>query len=163
MNKKFTIKNKTANIHLRPNRNSELVSQGLFGESFIVKKQKNFWFQGFLIRDEYNGWIHKKDLIMNFVPNYKVLAVKTIIKKKPDIKSETIDYLSMGGLVKVHSVTDEWAKIIIYYNKIGFIPTNHISPIKSQCYNIINQAVFMIGTPYLWGGKSSFGIDCSWK
>lgn len=136
----------------------------LFGEKFLVRKELNEWSFGVLCTDGYEGWIETKHLT-DFSPNnYKVIKRSSNIYKKPNDKSDIIQRLTFGCQLNVIEIKKNWAKVYMNtqsHKKIGFVPSIHISKHTSETKDWIKYCHNMIGIPYVWGGRSSDGIDCS--
>jgi hypothetical protein len=157
----YSIINPSCNIYLEPNIHSEMVSEVLFGEQLEVVKRIHKWIYIKLNLDHYSGWIEEQNLIEYVKPTHRVITQKTIIKKEPDIKSNSISYISMGSFVKVLSIQKKWAKFLLPKDNVGYIPKNHIKPLDLKENNWIEKSILMLGIPYLWGGRGLVGIDCS--
>ena len=136
----------------------------LFGEKFIVKRELKEWAFGTLYTDNYEGWLETKHLGNFSINNYVVINRSSNIYMKPNDRSIILQKLSLGSQLNVVEIKNKWAKIYFnnsnYQNK-GFVPTNHISKDTKKSKDWINYCHKMIGTPYVWGGRSSDGIDCS--
>jgi hypothetical protein len=143
---------------------TDIVSQALFGESFLVLKKVGIFFYGINLTDNYNGWISLSDLGKLADFNFYVSQIRTNILSDKDIKSQFIAYLPIRAKVTVISIQKEWVQIDLgkhFSFDIGFIPYSHI--IKKNIYK--KDWVFFAEkfneTPYRWGGRDSLGIDCS--
>ena len=111
MNVELIIISSSADILNAPRVEAELLTQGLFGESVIVlKKNKSYSFVK-LVTDGYLGWINNNSI--DHLPNgsHKITTIRTFIFLKPNIKSKTLGYLSIGSIVNVEHVENCWAKI----------------------------------------------------
>ena len=136
----------------------------LFGEKFLVKKELDEWSYGVLCTDGYEGWIHTKNLTDFSFNNYKVMKRSSNIYKKPNDKSVIIQRLTFGCQINVIEIKKKWAKVSLNnqnHEQIGFVPSIHISKHTSETKNWIKYCNNMIGIPYVWGGRSSDGMDCS--
>lgn len=157
----YSVSVNACKLFEKPNKRSEMTSEGLFGENFKVLKTKGNWVFGELGEDNYRGWTEKKNLSHKINENHKVIVLKTVVKEKPDIKSNPIFVISMCSRIHVTKIINNWAKIKLNKNKYGFVPRNHIKSIDCKTTNWIGKSTQMIGMPYLWGGRGSMGIDCS--
>ncbi len=149
-----------ANIPLRfePNDRSEIVSQVLFGEYFEITETTKNWLKIKLHDDSYEGWIDSKQS-------------RTISEKDYNKLTETSIVLS-GDLVEYISTKENILIPIPLGSSLSFLQFPEINTsdylfegLKSQGVqakaNLIQTAFLYLNAPYLWGGKTPFGIDCS--
>jgi len=140
---------------------SEMVSQLLFGESFDILSQQENWIQIISHYDNYIGWIHQRQFLsldaseIELVRNQpKVLICNTTSSVIENATGISIPLL-MGSSMPILS-EDQFN----FINKAYTLNGNFIIP-TSQKGNIIKYAAQFLGAPYLWGGRTHFGIDCS--
>lgn len=164
MNHQLRIIKNFVPLLLKKNNLISIETEGIFGEKFtIIQKDKN-WCFGFLNEDKYQGWLKSNSIGNMENPNFIVNVPKTLILKSPKVKSIPIDHLSIGSHVYVKKFIDVWAEISFFKKNIlidGYIHKFHLQKISSPNQDWIKIAESMIGVPYKWGGKTSFGIDCS--
>ena len=159
---KSIIKSK-AKIFSEPIECSILETEGLFGENFHIEKIQNNWVFGTLLSDNYKGWIKRNKLGKKFISTHKVSVLRSHIFTSPSSKASSILYVSLGSRLRVLKKDDFWAEIDLSPNQLnkGYIPSNHINKIDCKVVDWVRTAELFIGTPYVWGGRSSYGIDCS--
>ena len=149
-----------ANIPLRiePSDRSELVSQVLFGEHFVVLEQNQKWSKIKLAYDDYEGWIDNKQFKAITEEQFYLLSKDSII-----LNADLIEYITSPSNLLMPIPLGASLSFLNYeaINSENFnfegLKTSGEKP-KS---NIINTAFMYIHAPYLWGGKTPFGIDCS--
>jgi len=134
-------------------RERQLVS----GEAFLVLETHDDLAFGFAMRDCYVGYMHADTLADQAEPTHRVAVRATHLFEQADIKSQDICSLSFGSLVRIVAQTGRLGQTHDGY----FVPMVHLQPIDYQSTDPVAIAESLTGTPYLWGGNSSFGIDCS--
>ena len=80
------------------------------------------------------------------------------------MKSGCINYLPLGSQICVKDFDDFWAKVYLGNDKnqkFAYIPSKHIIKNTEKINDWVNIAEKLIGTPYVWGGRNSIGLDCS--
>ena len=152
-----TCKNKIAKIYKKPNIKSELTSQVLFGEKFIVtKKIKNFY-KGFSSYDRYSGYVLINDFLEDKEKkNYRVKIKKAFLYTSPNNKKILKKTLLFNSKVSTLENKNTFVKIGNYW-----IKKKSISKINNNSNNYLKNIYFFLGSRYLWGGNSIAGIDCS--
>jgi len=130
--------------------------QLIWGERVTVEDEDNKWAQITAVKDGYSGALPSAFLGPVVAATHWVSAAATHIYSQADFKSPDLHGLSFGSQVQVLSRGDRFAE-----TPDGFIPTPHLSPIKTELDDPVAVAELFLGTPYLWGGNSRFGIDCS--
>lgn len=130
--------------------------QLLFGETVTVLAAKDGWSQIEADKDGYPGYVPSQTLGPLTPATHWVSAASTHVYAKPDMKSPDRMTLSFGCLITVTSQTNGFAQ-----TSTGYIPATHLTPLGTFLNDPLEVAQLFIGTPYLWGGNSRFGIDCS--
>ncbi len=160
--KTFTINLQVVSLYEKQNIESEVVSQALYGENFHILEKKNDWILIQLKDDNYTGWILNYSYFNFFKTNYMVNIPCTWVYNSPDIKSYPRIKLFAGSKLKVIELRKSWARVEITEKKLfnGYIPVRHIVK-KNKKLNWLNIIKQFENAPYLWGGKTVNGIDCS--
>lgn len=154
----------SAPMRSEPDKFSELETECLFGESIEVLDKNLEWYYCRLLTDNYCGWVQKKNTGKMISPSHRVIANRTYMFKEDNIKSVCINYLPLGAQVHVKDINKKWAKIVLFdkfHLEFAYIPSNHIIEINNRVNNWVGIAEKLIGTPYIWGGRNSIGLDCS--
>jgi cell wall-associated NlpC family hydrolase len=155
----FEIADALAPMRSRPSSGAELFTQALKGERVTIYDRNGEGFAwGQLNSDGYVGWLPNSALAKpGAAPTHKITAVRTLAFPGPSIKLPPVDTLVMGAMV---IVVREEAPFVV--TREGWhLPLQHVGSIERHVKDFVAVAERFCGTPYLWGGKSSFGIDCS--
>jgi cell wall-associated NlpC family hydrolase len=132
-------------------------SQLLFGEAFRVIDERDGYAFGQALRDGYCGYVLSGALAREEAPTHWVAAPATHLYPKPRLKAPPEVSLFFGSQVRVVSEAEGFLKIGTGH----FIPRGHLQPIRARFGDWVGVADMFLGTPYLWGGSSRWGIDCS--
>lgn len=126
------------------------------GESFTVIDHADNHAFGFATKDGYCGWLSDDALMVGPTPTHWVASPGTHLYPEPRVQSHETATLPMGAQVLVTATTGAWAQ-----TPNGFVPLMHLRPIGDYLTDPVTVAESFLGTPYLWGGNSRAGIDCS--
>lgn len=113
-------------------------------------------------RDSYVGYVAEADLDAAApFPTHRVVAPRTFVYPEPDLKLPRRDVLSMGCEVAVVGHVEQRGTLYAQIVSGEAIVATHLVPIDVEAPDYVAVAERLIDTPYLWGGASAFGIDCS--
>ncbi len=144
----------------RPDRSID--TEALYGEWITVYEQTaEGWAWGQLAKDGYVGWFSSGGLGRVTAATHRVRSLRTYRYPGPDLKFPPLGLLSLGSLV---TVTDEVMTRGLGYAVLAdgsAVVSRHLVPVDDHEEDWVSVAEEMIGTPYLWGGRSSLGLDCS--
>ncbi|WP_397421275.1 C40 family peptidase [Phenylobacterium sp.] len=147
-----------ASIRAVPDAESEQMDQLLFGEWFEVLEEEGVWRLGQSLRDGYVGFVEAALLApAGSWPTHRVAAIRTYAFAGPSIKTRASGPYSINALVTVEAVEGRLAKV----SGAGWMTADHLQPIGVGEDDWAAVAERFLGTPYLWGGRESLGLDCS--
>jgi cell wall-associated NlpC family hydrolase len=148
-----------APVRKEPSHEAPLLTEALRGERVTVyESDENGWAWGQLISDNYVGYVPAAALLApGPAPTHKVAALRTFEFPGASIKLPPTAALPLGAQVAVIRADDTFAMTA----SGGHVPVRHLAPLAAAETDFVTVAERFVGAPYLWGGKTSLGIDCS--
>lgn len=141
--------------------NSKVVSQALFGEEIQIQECTNGWAR-IATPDGYFGWVPGDSFFLRnepYKPHVEVTRLKAHVYFEPDTEFGPALSLPYGSKLELIDALDyRWLKIILPDGREGYIQKGDLEP---EDFDLLNFAKKFLGLPYTWGGRSSFGYDCS--
>lgn len=141
-----------APLRLETKDTSEMVSQVLYGEHFKIIEERKNWAKIRLAQDSYEGWLDNKQLIeieselYHNINDSEINYTKDLISHITH-QNESLSTITLGAQISTaHHLGDSYQLE---------------STTNGAKKNLINNALLLLNTPYLWGGRTPLGIDCS--
>lgn len=130
----------------------------LLGELVTVYDEHEGWAWVQLQTDGYVGYVPVEALgTPDAEPTHKVCALRTFVYPGPSLKLPKLGHLTLGSRVAVLTTDGDYARLATG----GFVHTAHLDALDSHEPDFVAVAERFVGTPYLWGGRTSLGLDCS--
>jgi len=155
----FEVSYGVAPVRREPFSGAILETEALKGERVTVyDRTEEGWAWGQLMTDGYVGWLPDLALYRPAAePTHKVTALRTFAFHGPSIKLPPAETLPLGARL---AIVREDASFAV--TQEGWhVPRRHVAPLADVEADFVAVAERFVGTPYLWGGRSSLGIDCS--
>jgi hypothetical protein len=148
-----------ADLRREPAHEASLDTQALFGERVTVYETSDEgWARGQLETDGYVGYLSANALApAGPAPTHRVTALRTFGFPGADIKLPPMIALPMGATLVIVRQDERFAVDAFGWH----YPLAHLAPIAAKQPDFVAVAERLLGAPYLWGGKTSLGIDCS--
>ena len=141
-----------------PAPDAPLVTEALMGERVTIYEfNDEGWAWGQLADDGYVGWLPANALLApRAAPTHRVTALRTLAFPGPSIKLPPAVMPPLGAKLTVTREQDRFA-----VSPLGFVPAGHLAPLDHREADFVAVAERFVGAPYLWGGKTNYGLDCS--
>ena len=148
-----------APLRAEPAPDAPLATEALKGERVtIYDSNGEGWAWGQLRADGYVGWLPANALAPAGPPlTHKVTALRTFAFRGPSIKLPPVEALPFGARLGIVRIEDRMAVT----RSGAYVPAAHLAPVDFDEPDFVAVAERFLGSPYLWGGKTVLGLDCS--
>ena len=135
----------------------ELATQALFGEEFRTLERRAGRAFGQLTKDGYVGYAPSECIAAAKENSHRIVVLSSHFYSFPDIKSPARQGPTLGGEFRAIAEANGFLEV----EGEGFIPSRQAKQLADRPTDFVSVAEKFAGAPYLWGGKTCFGIDCS--
>jgi len=145
-------------LRREPRFDATLDTEALHGETLTVYDEREGWAWVQLHHDNYVGYMPSGGLVpVVTAPTHRVSVLRTYIFQEPDAKVPPLAMLSLNARVTVGETVGRFLRL----ESGGFVYARHALPLAAIAADYVAVAEAFLGTPYLWGGRTSVGLDCS--
>lgn len=158
----------TAPIHRHPDASSTMETEALMGEIFTVFDQSEGWCWGQLKSDNYVGYMPAGSLVSNSTAvstNAQIIVQRSFVYPKAELRDPPLMQLTMNA--RLHAAGTAETRGTLYQfvtlpdGRKGAVIARHIQSPETHEEDWVSMAEQFLHVPYLWGGRSSIGLDCS--
>jgi cell wall-associated NlpC family hydrolase len=156
--RRMQVSSATAPVHEAPRGDAQMISQALHGEQIDVYEEAEGWAWGQLCDDGYVGYVPAGALSGDLAAaTHKIIVPRTFVYWRPDIKSVPAECLTLEARLAVEAEEGDFLRTA----NGAYVYKTHVAELGIWAPDFVAVAASLIGAPYLWGGKSVGGIDCS--
>lgn len=137
---------------------SEMVNQILFGEQYKIIESRKKFSKIRLSHDKYEGWICNKQLLEIEKEDYD-----TLLSSEKNYTTDVLDIIKSDSFqtIVMGSILPEIKNSIFRFNNTDYTFEGLTTNVKQEKGMLIENAMMYLNSPYLWGGRTPFGVDCS--
>jgi len=158
----FQVTADSLTLRPEPRPDRPIDTEALSGEWVTVyERTPEGWAWGQLDTDGYVGWLSSDGLGPVKVATHRVRALRTYRYPGPDLKFPPLGLLSMGAQVRVTGEAETRGLTYALLSDGSAVVARHLVPVEKTDEDWVAVAEEFLGTPYLWGGRTSLGLDCS--
>jgi cell wall-associated NlpC family hydrolase len=145
-------------VRREPRFDATLDTEALHGEMVTVYEEREGWAWVQLEHDNYVGYLPSAGLVVpEQMPTHRISTLRTYVFPEPDSKVPPLALLSLNARISVAEDAGRYLRL----STGGYVYASHAVPLGQHAEDFVAVAETFIGTPYLWGGRTSVGLDCS--
>ena len=145
-------------LRSRPNPEAGVDTQALYGEEVMVYEDHEGWAWGQLLADEYVGYMPANALrAPGAAATHRVSVPRSFAYPGASMKLPVVTALPLGARVSIVETQGDFSRSA----DNGFIFSRHLAGVTDFAPDFVGIAELFLNVPYLWGGKTSLGLDCS--
>lgn len=146
----------------KPDLSTGIDTEMLLGETLQVFERNNGWAWVQADADGYAGYLPETAFGETVAVTHRIVAPRTFLYPQAELRKPPVAALSMGSLLRIVGEEEtRGTRYLMTENGEGVIASHCQSLEQKQADDYVSVAVHFLETPYLWGGRSGFGIDCS--
>ena len=153
-----------ADLRRRPEAGAPLDTQLLFGEAVTVYDEAGGWAWVQNAADGYVGYVEAERLAEagpGDPPRHYLKVLRSFVYPEPDLKTPPLLAVSFMSPLQVVGTRERYSEIALPDGGRGWVYTAHFAEAGETAPDFVATAHMFLGVPYLWGGRSSLGLDCS--
>jgi cell wall-associated NlpC family hydrolase len=154
---KFSVRHGRASLRVRPADSAAQDSELLFGEIVTAYEQKDGWSWIQAQTDGYVGYVRSEALGRDETATSRVIALMASVFPVPDLKAPVADFLPLNAMVRHEALDGDYVRI----GSGQFVHYRHLALLSEHGTDFVAVAERFLGVPYVWGGKTFAGLDCS--
>lgn len=158
----FVVRSPLVDLKPRPSRGAGTDTQLLMGDLVRVFEQRDGWAW---LQAEHDGYVgYAPTSAIGFraaTATHHVITPRTFLYREADLKTPPVATISMGAALAVAGSRE--TRNTLYAELAGgrFVVASHVAPLEEVELDWVGTAAKFLNTPYLWGGMSGEGVDCS--
>ena len=157
-----SILSPVADVKSVPDERAGIDTQLLFGDVVRVFDRADGWAWVQSLRDNYVGYLDETALSeQNALPTHRLCVPRSFSYREPDMKTPVQSAFSIGSLFTVVGQSETRGTRYVKTDNDHFLTADHLQLTGHTTHDYVSVAEKMLHTPYLWGGVTAFGIDCS--
>jgi cell wall-associated NlpC family hydrolase len=153
----LAVRHGRASLRVRPADGAAQDSELLFGEIVTAYEQKEGWSWVQAQSDNYVGYVRSEALGALGLATSRVIALMAPVFPVADLKAPVVDFLPLNAMVRHEALEGDYVRIA----GGQFVHYRHLAPLNEHSSDFVAVAERFLGVPYVWGGKTFAGLDCS--